>query len=456
MIARICSRLTIMLIALFVTLGSPQAQMIEQLKGFASKVADDADELIDQSAETLGKLELPGSSDDNEAPAWRRLYDDATGLVDESLDDLARTFYLLNETDNTELARIRAKIDDIRLVLDEYLELETAERRASSFTIISKSKKDYEIAQHTLLSEIQETVFRDEITDHSTQYYKTVLALRQIRDDISRANEAILLAPEKGGLFEKTKGDFEKQKVTLKSMEVDLMQLIDRLEMDLMIKFKRLGAELTREEVRSLLVRVDGNDIAQSMALFSVSRDITEILSELLNSESTTGTEAVKYYGMYVLLAELMLKITIEHQIKIEDEYQGALAEIRAETKDSISDSQKILKNTTAVESKRIVSENIKNMQLALSVLDTYRVILQQRSEKLEESIEKTREVISVAYSTYDTAASTANLVSFINTTQSEFDNVFSLQLPEMIEFDNANLKSAYATVSLELQERMQ
>ena len=105
-------------------------------------------------------------------------------------------------------------------------------------------------------------------------------------------------------------------------MEVDLMQLIDRLEMDLMIKFKRLGAELTREEVRSLLVRVDGNDIAQSMALFSVSRDITEILSELLNSESTTGTEAVKYYGMYVLLAELMLKITIEHQIKIEDEYQ--------------------------------------------------------------------------------------------------------------------------------------
>lgn len=436
-------------------LGETLSEATQNATDQASGAAADVDALVKKGSQAVSEAMNLGDQGNDEKPIWQQLYDDASSAVSGAVTDLARTVYLLNETENERLVSIREKIDKIRIVLDEYLELETAERKASSFTIISKSKKDYEIAQHTLLSEIQSQIFRDEITDHSDQYYNTIKVLKKVRDDISRANEGVLLGSEKAGLFQKTKEDFKKEKAELELMEVSLMRLLDRLEMDLMLKFKLLGSELSRGQVRSLLVRIDGNDIAESMALFSVTRDITEKLSELVVAESTSADEAVKYYGMYVLLAELMLKLNLDHQARIETQYADTLAQIREETKESIEDSEEILERTTAASSKSIVRQNLRNMRLVLTVLEAYETVLKQRNGRLQESIEKNREVLAVAYSTYDTAASSANLINFMSATQTQFDQIFSLQLPDMIEFDNSDLQSAFEKVSAEMQARM-
>ena len=58
---------------------------------------------------------------------------------------------------------------------------------------------------------------------------------------------------------------------------------------------------------------------------------------------------------------------------------------------------------------------------------------------------------ITVAYSTYDTAANSANLVSLINQTKNTFNKIMNMQLSSIVPFENIELEEKFKEFSYKL-----
>tara|TARA_B100000035_G_C20908718_1_gene512890 strand:- start:519 stop:923 length:405 start_codon:yes stop_codon:yes gene_type:complete len=125
-----------------------------------------------------------------------------------------------------------------------------------------------------------------------------------------------------------------------------------------------------------------------------------------------------------------------------------ALDRIEKEIEDSISFAENAFKDAKSQTNKNILSSNISSNQFSLEVVNNYKKILSAQIKNLEEALVKTREQISVAYSTYDTAANSANLVNLISETQDEFNKIMTMQVPDIIPFENSELELKFQEIS--------
>ena len=209
--------------------------------------------------------------------------------------------------------------------------------------------------------------------------------------------------------------------------------LIDELEYDLKKKLSLLGIEVTREQIRVMTTRVDGDELAKSFAIFDVTRQISTTLGELLKKNLFSASTTVKYYGTYVILTEILAFSQREYIRKIENVYRPAIKKIEEDVKDSIDFADKSIKSAKSEVNKNVLRENIKSNKFTLKVLKQYDKILEKQKKSLERASKITKEQITVAYSTYDTAANSANLISLINETEDSFSKILDMQLPEII-----------------------
>ena len=99
--------------------------------------------------------------------------------------------------------------------------------------------------------------------------------------------------------------------------------------------------------------------------------------------------------------------------------------------------------------------QNIDSNEFALEVSDFYKDILLNQRKQLVTALEKTKEQISVAYSTYDTAAVSFNLLELINRSQDEFGKILNLQAPDIIPFENEQLANKFNEISVQISERI-
>ena len=97
----------------------------------------------------------------------------------------------------------------------------------------------------------------------------------------------------------------------------------------------------------------------------------------------------------------------------------------------------------------RISSKNIEAEEFTIKVIDKYKGILLDQKAQLDDALITTDEQIAVAYSTYKTASNSSALMALMVDTQSTFDQILEMQMPEIIPLKILNLKmslKAYLT----------
>ena len=128
---------------------------------------------------------------------------------------------------------------------------------------------------------------------------------------------------------------------------------------------------------------------------------------------------------------------------------------IEDDIKKSIDFTNEAIDNSSSKENIKILRQNIDSNEFALEVADFYKDILLNQRKQLESALEKTREQIDVAYSTYDTAAVSFNLLELINRSQDEFGKILNLQAPDIIPFENEQLANKFNEISVQISERI-
>jgi len=368
--------------------------------------------------------------------------DDLGAVLDTELDLLRAKQTQPSEVD------VRDKIDTIRIYVENISDLKKQEGSASSFTLISKSKKDYRIEIDEVLKEIEPILFDGEVVNYASKIRLARQQINQLKQQKVSLNEDLVFAPEEGSILKSSKKDIRDQIVRVDTLIKKSETLIDELEYDLKKKMNALGIVLTREQIRVMTTRVDGDELARSFAIFDVTKQISGTLGKLMKENSFSAQTTVKYYGTYVVLSEILGYSQREYISKIKSLYLPAVETIEDNIEEAISFAEKSIKEASSDSNREILKNNIRSNQFSLEVVKSYRVILKAQISSLENALEKTDEQIMVAYSTYDTAANSANLLNLINETQDAFDNIMNMQVPDIIPFENTALELKFQEIS--------
>ena len=113
----------------------------------------------------------------------------------------------------------------------------------------------------------------------------------------------------------------------------------------------------------------------------------------------------MKYYGTYVILSEILAYSQREYIRKIEEIYIPALQTIENNIEDTIDFTETSLRKSNLKQSRKVLIANIDANKFSLKVLGQYTKMLELQVESLRKALKNTKEQITVAYSTYDTAA---------------------------------------------------
>ena len=390
-----------------------------------NKIAKEGDDIIKSSFKSFSKI-----------------LDQFQENVDQEIEEISKIIDGETELD------MKDKIDSIRLYVEEVGQLKKKEIKASNFTIISKSKKDYRIAIDKVLEDIEPILFDGQVVNYSERIRLTKDKIKDFENKKVELNEKLLFAPEDSSLFTASKEEIKNEIERLGLLIIKSEQLIEKLEFDLKRKMYALGLNLSREQIRIMTTRIDGDDLAKSFAIFDVTRQITKSLGILMNKNSFSGSATTNYYGVYVILSEILSFSQRTYISRIEDMYMPALEKIEKNIFESIDFAKTSLKDTEDTENQSILQSNIDANNFSLEVLKQYKKILLNQKKSLENAAKKTREQTSVAYSTYDTAVNSANLVNLISKTQESFNKIMDMQLPEIIPFENSELEKKFSEIS--------
>ncbi len=307
-----------------------------------------------------------------------------------------------------------------------------------------------------MLSEIEIILFDGQVVNYSEKIRKVREKIVSLEAQKVILNEDLTFSSDKKKLLGSSKDEIKKELKEIDRVIKNSYILIDELEYDLKKKLSVLGINVTREQIRVMTTRVDGDELTKSFAIFDVTRQISTTLGELVKKNSFSASTTVKYYGTYVILTEILAFSQREYIRKIEEVYRPAIIKIEDDVDSSIDFAKKKIKTAKLDSNKNIFRRNIKSDKFTLKVLKQYDEILKKQKESLERASEITKEQIAVAYSTYDTAANSANLISLINETQDSFSKILDLQLPEIIPFENTELEMKFQEISGQIISEIQ
>tara|TARA_B100000482_G_C12579597_1_gene287319 strand:+ start:69 stop:1307 length:1239 start_codon:yes stop_codon:yes gene_type:complete len=358
--------------------------------------------------------------------------------LDEEVEDL------LNK-DSNQVNTIN-KIDGIRDYVAKYASLK--EKDIANGCRNGFSKGNCRIQIDKVLEDIEKIVFDGEIISYSKK-------IRQLKERI------IELEEEKANLNERKFGVTDEEEAALikQISDIDVLttkfsRYIELLEKDLQIKMKNLGIRLSKDQIEVMTSRVDGDDLAKSIAIFDITKQISNTLGQLMEDNSFSSNATTKYYGVYLILSEILGFAQREYISKIEKAYIRKLDLYKQSGYESINYSKKQMQEATMKSSKEAFQKNIEAEEFTIKVIDIYKGILMEQKVQLLNALKITDEKITVAYSTYKTASNSAALMSIMNDTQSTFNQILDMQIPDIIPFDTKELEEEFRNLSDKLSSQ--
>ena len=120
-----------------------------------------------------------------------------------------------------------------------------------------------------------------------------------------------------------------------------------------------LGIDLSIEQIQILTTRVDGDDLAKSIAIFDVTKQITDSLGILMKQNSFNGESTARYYGIYVILSEILGFAQREYILKLDEVYLKRINEIKNNSYKSISMAENKIAESQFEQSIKIFKNNI-------------------------------------------------------------------------------------------------
>ena len=348
--------------------------------------------------------------------------------------------------ENIEISRSRALAvwDDLVDVFDEIIILKSKKNDASSISLFGKSKKDYDERIELIFQSIASLINDPELENNrkTLQILKNKILKSQEKSSNLYAKSVLASGKERKEL-ENLADDYKKDSQEYKDSKVDLIRGVrSRLAL--------YGLDLNKDQVEVLLSRVDAGDIIGMTTSFSVIAELTEQFSDATIASGENLQIAKKYYGMHVILLELQMHIQKNYINRLRNVYLVRANDIRSENKLLIDETFKLIDDAEGTYLK-IYKNNLESQKYTLKVLGLYEEILRKDLLKIETGLKKVNDNYLVSLNTFQTVTVAADLASLMAENSNLFNEVMSIQVPELIPFENLQMQKEFEALTLQL-----
>lgn len=217
---------------------------------------------------------------------------------------------------------------------------------------------------------------------------------------------------------------------------------------------KSYNLRLDDDQLDVLLTSVVGDDLLKNAVIFENVRTVTMKLMELAGANRDDMTIARRYYGMYVVLIDVLIHTQNEFIRRIDGDYVPRIRGIRDSVRKSLEEGQAALARQGFSETqRRVLSTNVESNSLTLRAAKLYEDLLSRQRSRLVlclHGLERDREV---AKNTYDTVRHSSDLSGLIQSGLKLFDTLIALQVPEIRTFENAGIRREFEELTRRLRE---
>ncbi len=156
---------------------------------------------------------------------------------------------------------------------------------------------------------------------------------------------------------------------------------------------------------------------------------------------------------MHVVLLEMVNYMQDKYIEQVDKIYIPRIDTIINKTLATRNTAQARLKEETGPGRRTIYQKNIQAQTLTLKAARLYKNNLEEQKAKVRKAQQVIKKDLQLAQNTYDTVELSADLLSVLKTSQASFDVLMNLQVPEIVPFENLQMKNKFQELSETLRK---
>jgi len=297
----------------------------------------------------------------------------------------------------------------------------------------------------TILSQSDSITIRDHIRTLEEK-------IRELKQKIAQDIQAKMSAPV-DSQWETTVSGYETQIKQNKRLIKKYRSEIKQLKAQFAQHLSASGLHITPEQLDILLSSVVGDDLIQSTVVYENIKQISQQLMKLTVSSGEDLDISQRYYGMYMVLLKIVLHLQESIIHKIDNQYLPKIVRIMEEVDTLAATTQNLLRNEKDEVRRRHLSANEQAQKLTLKTAQLYQQHLIEQRSKVVMAIEKTTPDLQIAENTYKTVRVSGELVNLLRTSQKTFDLLLNLQVPDLLVFENLQMKQEFAILTQKISQ---
>lgn len=352
--------------------------------------------------------------------------------------------FLKDDKEENSSVRFEKIWNSVRDNLLEGVELYNKREKAPDKTyIFGEDKEDITKDINRLLNETVSLLINRDLVSYQNRIEKLNRIIEKKKIELAEYKERRVGADNKK--------EFDKKIESINREIEELNQEILSLKGNLKRKFQDSGIDLSDEQIDVLLVRADGHDIIQLILIIETIKQINEQILKLVKSSGEDLVQAKRYYGMHMVSLLLVTHTQKLYMDKIKRIYIPRIDNIIKKASDMIVKTKSLISKERDENRLFIYKENLKAQEFTKKVALEYRKNLLATIESIKRAYLESRKNLEVAKNTYDTVSLSSGLYNIINKTQMMFDRINKIQIPQIVPFENRQIKQKYRELTKQI-----
>lgn len=225
--------------------------------------------------------------------------------------------------------------------------------------------------------------------------------------------------------------------------------VIETLKDDLLRELRGIGLEVTEEEMNVLLDTVTGDDQISLAVVFHNIRNIAIQLETITRDSGEDLPTANRYYGLYVVLLQV-LDLAQDNLVQaIEEEYLPRLTRFSEQASLNVQEAERLIRGGQG--DPIVLQQNIASNRLTAQVIVLYQEHLRQHARALSQENEGLQKLIRTSQNTYATVRLSHRVAELIQTTGRDLQSITSMEVPPLRGFANEQMRAEFRRLSAEL-----
>lgn len=297
----------------------------------------------------------------------------------------------------------------------------------------------------SILEKLANSLSDSELMASRARYIEAAEEVKNLEKQIADIRASVTLQTEDRA--EQMRRSIAKLEAKLDSSEKTREHLVETFRSSL----KSYEVELTKSQVEVLLSRVDAGDVTQMTTLFAVLTCMSDQFAEACRVSGESADIARKYYAIYLGLLEIQIHVQTKYIERVEEIYLTGISNIRSQADNLIAETKSLRKG--APKSLRgAYDNNITSQKFTVEVTDVYEKMLKADLHKVTKARAMIRDIHKIAENTLTTVSLSTELVNLMRSAEALFNEVMTLQTPDLIQFGNLELQREFEAVTLRIQ----